>query len=260
MTRNRKRIGGEVLGRRIDALDWRQCLDRIFGWAARRESRYVCMCNVHSVVTACHDPGLGRVINGADLAAPDGAPVAWRLRTLGFAQQQRINGPDLMWKCCAGAAEEGLPVFLYGSTAATLRRLREHLEREFPRLPIAGSYAPPFRALTAKEDARVVKAIEDSGARVVFVGLGCPKQEIWMAEHRGRIRAVMIGVGAAFDYHAGVVRRAPRWMRDAGLEWLHRLVSEPRRLWRRYFVTNTLFLAYLASEMFTGWRHRTGAS
>ena len=208
----------------------------------------------------CRDPGLGRVINGADLAAPDGAPVAWRLRMPGFARQQRINGPDLMWKCCAGAAEEGLPVFLYGSTPATLRHLCAYLAREFPRLTIAGCYAPPFRPLTPKEDAQVVRVIEESGARVVFVGLGCPKQEVWMAAHRGRIRAVMIGVGAAFDYHAGVVRRAPRWMRDAGLECLHRLVSEPRRLWRRYFVTNTLFLAYIASEMITGWRHRIGVS
>src|SRR5262245_63117932 len=187
MTRDGKRVGGEVVGRRIAALGWRPCLDGVFSWAARRESRYVCMCTVHSVVTARRDAGLGRVINSADLAAPDGAPVAWRLRTLGFSRQQRINGPDLMWKCCAGAAEEGLPVFLYGSTAATLRRLREYLAREFPRLTIAGSYAPPFRALTAKEDARVVKAIKDSGARVVFVGLGCPKQEVWMAEHRGRM-------------------------------------------------------------------------
>jgi N-acetylglucosaminyldiphosphoundecaprenol N-acetyl-beta-D-mannosaminyltransferase len=259
MARNRGRTGGKVLGRRIDALDWRQCLDRIFGWAARGKSRYVCLCNVHSVVTACRDPGLDRVIDGADLAAPDGAPVAWRLRSLGFARQQRINGPDLMWSCCAGAAEEGLPVFLYGSTAATLQRLRARLESEFPALVIAGCHAPPFRELTEKEDARVVRAIEDSGARVVFVGLGCPKQEVWMAAHRGRIRAVMIGVGAAFDYHAGVVRRAPRWMRGIGLEWLHRLVSEPRRLWRRYLVTNALFLAYLAGEILAGWRHRTGA-
>jgi N-acetylglucosaminyldiphosphoundecaprenol N-acetyl-beta-D-mannosaminyltransferase len=260
MLRNRKRIAGEVLGRRIDVLDWRQCLDRILGWAGRRESRYVCMCNVHSVVTARRDPAFGRVINGADLAAPDGAPVAWRLRALGFPKQQRISGPDLMWKCCAGAAEEGLPIFLYGGTTMALQRLSAYLAREFPRLAIVGCYAPPFRPMTEAEDARVVDAIEHSGARVVFVGLGCPKQEVWMAAHRGRIRAVMIGVGAAFDYHAGVLRRAPRWMRNAGLEWLHRLASEPRRLWRRYFVTNTLFLAYLAGEMLAGWRRRIGES
>jgi N-acetylglucosaminyldiphosphoundecaprenol N-acetyl-beta-D-mannosaminyltransferase len=165
-----------------------------------------------------------------------------------------------MWKCCAGAAEEGLPIFLYGGTTMALQRLSAYLAREFPRLAIVGCYAPPFRPMTEAEDARVVDAIEHSGARVVFVGLGCPKQEVWMAAHRGRIRAVMIGVGAAFDYHAGVLRRAPRWMRNAGLEWLHRLASEPRRLWRRYFVTNTLFLAYLAGEMLAGWRRRIGES
>lgn len=249
MTARAYPFSGPVLGSRVDALDWRQCLARIVEWAARRESRYVCLCNVHSIVTARRDPGFGRVINDADLAAPDGAPVAWRLRTLGFGGQRRVAGPDLMWKCCARAAAEGLPVFLYGGGARTLRRLTAYLAREFPDLKVAGCYAPPFRPLTAEEDARIAAAIADSGARIVFVALGCPRQEAWMASHRGRIRAVMVGVGAAFDFHAGVVRRAPRWMREAGLEWLHRLASEPRRLWRRYLVTNTLFVAYLLGEL-----------
>ncbi len=249
MTVHPYRFGGSVLGSHIDALDWRQCLARIVEWAARRESRYICMCNVHSIVTARRDPGFGRVINDADLAAPDGAPIAWRLRALGFGGLRRVSGPDLMWKCCARAAAEGLPIFLYGGTAGTLRRLAAYLAREFPGLRLAGCYAPPFRPLTAEEDAQVARAIEGSGACIVFVALGCPRQEAWMAAHRGRIRAVMIGVGAAFDFHAGVTPRAPRWMREAGLEWLHRLASEPRRLWRRYLVTNTLFVAYLLGEL-----------
>lgn len=242
----------EVLGAPIDAVSWLRCLDRIVAWASRGESRYVCMCNVHSVVTARLNPEFRKVVSRADLAAPDGAPVAWRLRRMGHLGQERINGPDLMWRCCVRVAGAGLPVFLYGGTSRTLGRLRAKLLRELPDLRIAGWYAPPFRRLTAREDEDIVRSINDSGARIVFVALGCPKQEAWMAAHRGRIRAVMIGVGAAFDYHAGVVRRAPGWMRDVGLEWLHRLLSEPRRLWLRYFVTNTLFCAYLFGDVLRG--------
>jgi N-acetylglucosaminyldiphosphoundecaprenol N-acetyl-beta-D-mannosaminyltransferase len=246
-----------VLGSRIDAVDWGQCLDRIAGWASNRDSRYVCMCNVHSVVTARREARFGNVINAADMAAPDGSPIAWYLRREGFRKQERINGPDLMWKCCARAAAEGLSVFLYGGSRRTLELLRDRLTREFRGIRLAGYYAPPFRRLMEVEDARVVRMIEASGAQIVFVALGCPKQEAWMHAHRGKIHAVMIGVGAAFDYHAGALRRAPVWMRNAGCEWLHRLFSEPRRLWRRYLVTNTLFLAYLIPEIL---RNATGGN
>lgn len=252
MSFNPNRVRTTVLGAPIDAIDWLRCLDRIVAWASRRESRYVCMCNVHSVVTARQDPKFRWVVSRADLAAPDGAPVAWRLRRMGFRGQQRINGPDLMWRCCVRAAGAGLSVFLYGGNASTLARLRARLARELPELTVAGCHAPPFRPLTAEEDEEIVRMIDQSGAHIVFVALGCPKQEAWMAAHRCRIRAVMIGVGAAFDYHAGVVARAPDWMRNAGLEWLHRLLSEPHRLWRRYLVTNTLFCAYLLGELLRG--------
>lgn len=248
------RTGAGVLAVRIDAADWWQCLDRIAEWAAGRESRYVCMCNVHSIVTAQREPAFRAVINAADLALPDGAPIAWCLRRRGFPGQRRISGPDLMWRCCARAEQENLSVFLYGCGTETLQRLSRHLAREFPGLKLAGSHAPPFRPLTAEEDAQVERMIESSGAQIVFVALGCPKQEAWMAAHRGRIRAVMLGVGAAFEYHAGVVRRAPRWMQAAGMEWLYRLLSEPGRLWRRYLVTNTLFIAYSLGEFFRGGR------
>jgi len=254
MAKVRDRLGASVLGAHIDAVGWGECLERILAWAARAESRYVCLCNVHSVVTARRDPGFRDVVNGADLALPDGAPVAWRLRAHGFRVQQRITGSELMWKCCARAAGEGLPVFLYGGREETLRRLSARLTREFPRIRIAGCYAPPFRPLTPGEEAQVAEAINDSGTRIVFVALGCPRQETWMAAHRGTIRGVMIGVGAAFDWYAGVNRRAPRWMQEAGLEWLHRLASEPRRLWRRYLVTNTLYIGHLAAEAVGGGR------
>lgn len=245
-----------VLAPHVDAVDWQQSVDRITEWASRHQSRYVCLCNVHTVVTARRDPGFNWAVNRADLVTPDGAPIAWYLRWRGFPEQQRISGSELMWKCCARAAEEGLSVFLYGGSAETLKRLSLRLIREFPTLKLAGCHAPPYRPLTPEEDERVVRSIERSNAHIVFVSLGCPKQEAWMAAHQSRIYSVMIGVGAAFDFHAGVVKRAPQWMQDAGLEWLHRLLSEPRRLWRRYLVTNTLFCAYLLGELLHGRRAR----
>ncbi|MCL4472132.1 MAG: WecB/TagA/CpsF family glycosyltransferase [Sulfuricella sp.] len=247
----RGRVTGQVLGASIDAVAWDEALVRIQGWAARRESRYVCICNVHSVITASQDAEFSRVVNEADMATPDGAPVAWMLRRLGFADQPRISGPDLMWALCERCAAENLAVFFYGSTETTLRLLEKRLCAAFPGLQVAME-SPPFRALTAEEDAAAVDRINASGVGFVFVGLGCPKQELWMAEHRGRVNAVMIGVGAAFDFHAGKVTRAPRWMRDNGLEWLHRLASEPGRLWKRYLVTNTLFILGAARQLLLG--------
>jgi len=244
-----------VLSVPIDVLTWGHALTRISSWAAQRESRYVCICNVHSVVTAGQDAAFGRVVREADMVTPDGAPVAWMLRKLGCADQQRINGPDLMWKYCEQAAQSGESIYLYGGMPETLVILQRRLAEAFPGLRVAGAYSPPFRAATKEEDEADVVRINASGATTVWVSLGCPKQEIWMAAHRGRINAVMIGVGAAFDYHAGTIKRAPKWMQNAGLEWLHRLCSEPRRLWRRYLVTNTLFVIGAARQLvFGGFR------
>ncbi|MFZ2172306.1 MAG: WecB/TagA/CpsF family glycosyltransferase [Methylococcaceae bacterium] len=201
------------------------------------------------MVTATQDIEYGRVVNEADMATPDGAPLAWMLRRLGHAGQQRISGPDLMWRYCEQAQSRAEPIFLYGSSEQTLVALKVKLLAAFPSLNIMGAISPPFRALTQDEDAAIVEQINSSGAGVVWVSLGCPKQELWMAAHCGRIHAVMIGVGAAFDYHAGTIKRAPKWMQDCGLEWLYRLASEPRRLWKRYLVTNTLFLLGAARQL-----------
>ena len=241
-----------VLSAPIDVLTWEHALARISSWAAQRESRYVCICNAHSVVTAGQDAAFGRVVQEADMATPDGAPVAWMLRKLGYAHQQRINGPDLMWKYCEQAAQRGESIYLYGGMPETLEILQRRLADVFPGLRVAGAYAPPFRVATNEEDAADVARINASGATTVWVSLGCPKQEKWMAAHRGRVKAVMIGVGAAFDYHAGTIKRAPGWMQNAGLEWLHRLCSEPRRLWRRYLVTNTLFVIGALKQLVFG--------
>ncbi len=241
-----------VLGADIDTLEWSTVLATLSTWAHKQESRYICICNAHSIVTARQDKAFSTAIAQADMATPDGAPVAWMIRRLGFKTQQRINGPDLMWNYCAQAAQQHESIYLYGGTSATLQELQCRLARVFPGLRVAGAESPPFRPLTADEDAAVVARINASGAGTVWVSLGCPKQELWMAAHRGRVNAVMIGVGAAFEYHAGVIPRAPRWMQNSGLEWLHRLYTEPRRLWRRYLVTNTLFIVGAARQLMSG--------
>lgn len=243
---------GDVLGAPIDVTDWDCALDRIVTWGRRHESRYVCICNVHSVITSRQDARFAEVVANSDMNTPDGAPVAWMLRREGFCDQQRINGPDLMWRHAEIAARVGQPIFLYGGMEATLERLRKTLLAAFPELIIAGMHSPPFRALTLEEDEAIVGMINASGAQIVWVGLGCPKQELWMAAHRGRINAVMVGVGAAFSYHSGELQRAPALMRDTGLEWAYRLAFEPRRLAKRYFVTNSLFISLAARKLLRG--------
>lgn len=251
MTEHSNRLTGRVLGAPIDALDWAQAVERLMGWARARESRYVCICNAHVVVTARQEPAYGQVLENADMNTPDGAPVAWALRQGGFKGQGRISGPDLMPRLCEEAAREGVKVLFYGSTDRTLALLREQLSARYPGLEIVDAISPPFRALSEEEDRAMVERINASGAGLIFVGLGCPKQEFWMATHRGAVSGVMLGVGAAFDFHAGTVKRAPQWMQDNGLEWLHRLCSEPRRLWKRYFVTNTLFVLGMLRQLAT---------
>lgn len=238
-----------VLGSPIDVVSPAGAVARIADWAARRESRFVCICNAHSVVTARTDKALEQAIKTADMATADGAPVAWMLRRLGARGQERVSGPDLMLEYCERAARTGESIYLYGSTEHTLALLIAALQAKFPGLQIAGTESPPFRPPTPEEDSATIRKINESSAGTVWVSLGCPKQEAWMARHRGAVQAVMIGVGAAFDFHAGAIPRAPAWMRSSGLEWLHRLLSEPRRLWRRYLVTNSIFLWSAAVQL-----------
>jgi N-acetylglucosaminyldiphosphoundecaprenol N-acetyl-beta-D-mannosaminyltransferase len=238
-----------VQGVPIDVLNWDDALSRLAHWAAARQSRYVCIVNAHSVVTGRLEPEFGEVLRGSDMSTPDGAPVAWMMRRLGYASQQRINGPDLMWRYLEQASVRGESVYFYGGSPETLKTLQGVLAQKLPALKVAGAVSPPFRALTPEEDQADVDAINASGAGTVWVSLGCPKQERWMAAHRGRVNAVMIGVGAAFDYHAGTIQRAPLWMQRNGLEWFYRLCTEPRRLWRRYLTTNTAFIVGAAKQL-----------
>jgi exopolysaccharide biosynthesis WecB/TagA/CpsF family protein len=212
---------------------------------------------VHAVVTASCDPALRDKVNSFDLVTPDGQPVRWAVNLLHRAGlRERVYGPELMLRLCRGAAQRGIPIYLYGGSPAVLEKLRDNLLRLFPGLPIAGAESPPFRALTPEEDDAVVERINGSGARLVFIGLGCPKQDLFAYQHRSRIRAVQLGVGAAFDFHAGVKKMAPGWMQRHGLEWLDRLSQEPGRLWRRYLVTNSIFLAKLAVALWCRRRPR----
>lgn len=243
------RQGHFVLGTWVDALSWDDALDRMLAWGAARESRYVCVCNVHSVITATRDALLRSALDGADLSTSDGAPIAWAMRRLGLGTQERIAGPDLMWRYLHHAERLGQKVFLYGSTDATLVSLHRAIVREFPRIEVRGMLSPPFHTPSTTEDEAEIATINHSGAHLVFVALGCPKQEKWMAAHRGKIKAVMVGVGAAFDFHAGTKGRAPLWWQSHGLEWLYRLGAEPRRLLRRYLVTNTLFVVGFAKQL-----------
>lgn len=249
------RITVAILGSLIDAVRWDDAVDRITRWAARRESRYVCACSVHSLVTASRDPAFREIINSADMAVPDGMPVAWLLRKAGFPQQQRVNGPDLMWRLCESAAATGQALFFYGGSSRALVQLQTRLNSLMPALKIAGMNSPPYAPQSEGEDRTITALINASGAAIVFVALGCPKQEQWIAQHRGKIHAVMIGVGAALDYHAGTLKRAPRWMQESGLEWLYRLMKEPRRLWRRYLTVNAMFLLRIAQELLKEHRH-----
>ena len=187
--------------------------------------------------------------------APDGQPVRWALNLLhGARLPDRVCGPETMFRLCRRSAEEGVPVYFYGGAPDVLEALQANLKQQFPGLQVAGAYSPPFRPLTPDEDEAAVRAINESGAGMVFLGLGYPKQDLFAYEHRRRIVPVQLCVGAAFDFHAGRVPRAPRWMQRSGLEWCHRLAQEPKRLWRRYLVGNTLFLAKLARALLAGER------
>lgn len=224
-------------------------LGRIIRLGKARTSSYVCCVNAHMVAEASRDPALQTVVDEADVASPDGMPVVYSMRLLHGRRQERVAGNDLLPAVIARAESEGQSVFFYGSTEAVLKGIEERLEADHPKLVIAGTYTPPFRDLTDAEMSSAADAVNASGANIVFVSLGCPRQERWMAAMRGRIDAVMLGVGGAFPLFAGMDSRAPRWLRDLSLEWSYRLAREPRRLWRRYLVTNSIFLWLLLREL-----------
>lgn len=238
-----------VVGSRVDLTSYDDAVEKICGWAERGESRYVVVSTVNNVVESMDDPEYRQIVNDADLVTPDGMPLVWALRMLGMPEATRVYGPDLMPAICAQAAHQGIPIALYGGTTDVLVRLGSILYDRFPGLKIAFAWSPPFRKLTPEEDGSITRSIAASGARIVFVGIGSPKQDRWAASRKGELPAVMVGVGAAFDFLSGSKKQAPVWMQDHGLEWAFRLFSEPRRLWRRYLVGNPRFVYHFAGQL-----------
>ena len=238
-----------ILGMRVDATSYDAAVRQIIGWARGSESRYVCVAAVNNVIQGLDDPRFRQVMNDADLVTPDGMPLVWGLRRLGIREATRVYGPDLVPRVLGEAEGEGLAVGFYGGTPNVLDALVAEVASRWPDLKIAYAYSPPFRTLTRDEDNEIVGAINASGARILFVGLGCPKQESWMATHRDQIVPVMMGVGAAFDFLAGAKRQAPVALRKAGLEWLFRLATEPRRLTKRYLLQNPRFAWLFGAQL-----------
>ena len=238
-----------ILGTAINSTDYLAATRLIVKWAHTNDSRYVCIANVHSLMEARDSQEYYRIVNSADLTAPDGMPLVWMMRLKGERGQARIYGPTLMLHVLEAAARENISVGFYGSTYDVLSRLTERVHSKYPTLKVGFAYDPPFRGLSQEEDDEIIRRINASNVRILFVGLGCPKQERWMAAHRGTVTAVMLGVGAAFDFHAGVKSQAPIWIQQIGFEWLYRLAGEPRRLWRRYLYNNPRFIFLAVADL-----------
>jgi N-acetylglucosaminyldiphosphoundecaprenol N-acetyl-beta-D-mannosaminyltransferase len=223
-------------------------------WRTDGQRKYVCLISVHGLVVAQRDPAIRSALNGCGLAAEDGMPLVWWSHLAGFGQARRVCGSDLLDAVCAYGLQRGYRHYFYGGGPNVLELLIDRLQRRHPGLIVAGSCAPPFRPLTADEDAEDIATINEARPDFVWIGLGMPKQEKWMVEHLGKIDATaLIGIGAAFDFHAGAKPRAPIWMQRSGLEWLFRLMTEPRRLGHRYLVDNALFVGHMLQQV-TGWK------
>jgi N-acetylglucosaminyldiphosphoundecaprenol N-acetyl-beta-D-mannosaminyltransferase len=231
-----------ILGMRVDATTYEEVGDAVLELARAGQGGAVCCSTIHMAMECFDDPNLRRKVNAADRVTPDGVSLVWALGALGVRGATRVYGPLLTLELCRRAAEAGMPVGFYGGTPEVVTAVRDRVQALYPGLEVPFAWSPPFRALDPHEDARITDAVEVSEVGILFVGLGCPKQEHWMAAHRDRLSCVIVAVGAAFDFIAGTQPQAPSWMQRAGLEWAFRLASEPRRLWRRYLVGNLRFL------------------
>ncbi len=246
----------DVLGVRVSAIDMPAALATLGRWVARGERHYVCVTGVHGVMESLRDPALRGIHNAAGLVTPDGMPLVWLGRAAGMEHMRRVYGPDLLAAVCGRSVAAGWRHYLYGGADGVPELLAERLRARYPGLEVVGTYSPPFRPLTPEEDEAVVDRINAADPHFVWVGLSTPKQERWMAAHRAALRApALLGVGAAFDFAAGLKRQAPRWMQRSGLEWAFRLATEPGRLGRRYLVNNPLFIWHVARQLIGGVRY-----
>ena len=239
----------KILGLDVASTSYADTVSKSLDWASRQESRAVFFANVHVVMEAYDDRQFRESLNGGDLTCPDGMPLVWALRALGNRNASRVYGPDSTVALLAAAEEADVPVGFYGGSPEVLQQLIEHVRQRHPRLRIVYELSPPFRPLSTEEDEEITQGIVSSGVRMLFVGLGCPKQEKWVMDHRGKIPAVMFAVGAAFDFIAGTTPQAPRWMMRSGLEWVFRFASEPKRLARRYLKHNPRYVAYFLWQL-----------
>lgn len=249
----------EILGMRVDATTYPDAIDRVLRWADAGGSRTVGVATVNNVMESHDDPSFRDVMNDCDLVTPDGVPLVWALKLLGVGDATRVYGPELTPRLLARAARDAVPVGFYGGSPEVIDALRDVAAERWPELRIAYAYSPPFRQLDEGEEDEIVNAIIASGTRILFVGLGCPKQERWMQAHRDRLPIVQLGVGAAFDFLAGAKRQAPALMQRAGLEWLFRLATEPRRLWKRYLRHNPRFVVLFGAQAVGARRGQGGA-
>ncbi len=238
-----------ILGVGISAITMNDALSQISSWIRKGEKQYVSVCTVHTIMECQKNDIMRQAVNGASLATPDGMPLVWLGKIKNNRQVGRVYGPDLMLALCELSAQKGYTQYFYGGAEGVPKELSQTLQRRYSGLKVVGAYSPPFRPLTETEDRQIVEQINQANPDIIWVGLGTPKQDLWMASHRNLLNApVIIAVGAAFDFHTGRIPQAPSWMQRVGLEWLYRLVQEPKRLWYRYLVYNPLFILKILAQ------------
>jgi N-acetylglucosaminyldiphosphoundecaprenol N-acetyl-beta-D-mannosaminyltransferase len=242
-----------VIGSPVAALSFQGQIDTIIQWAASStcKSRFVCVANTHMLIEAYWNSAFRTILQSADLITPDGMPLVWMMKLLGARDSGRVAGMDILLALCSQVSERNISMFFVGSQSEILVRMQRRLKSEFPDLKVVGMEPLPFGQTAPEEDAALIQKINESGAKVVFVSLGCPKQEYWMAQHKHKINAVMIGIGGVFPIYAGIHKYAPKILRRSGLEWLYRLSREPRRLWKRYAYTIPVFLWLAFKQIYT---------
>ena len=238
----------EILKTNINVTNMSETLAYINAHINELRGRYICVSNVHTTVMSYENEKYRKIQNSAAMALPDGAPLSIHSRKKGYKNAKRVTGPDLMIEIFKISPQKKYRHFFYGSTQATLDKMKAVIEKDYPDMQIAGMYSPPFRQLTEEEDKKVIEMINNSNADFIWVGLGAPKQEFWMYNHKNKVNGVMIGVGAGFDYLAGYIKRAPEWMQKLSLEWCYRFLQDPKRLGKRYLTTNIKFLKFIHDE------------
>lgn len=243
----------EVLGLSVTTGRYSDFIDKIKHLALSNKSSYVCVANVHMLVEAHNNKSFADIVNSADIVTPDGTPLVWALRLLHKYTQDRVAGMDLLPDLLKQSEQDNIPVYFFGGTEEMIKKTVQFLKVKYPQLTVAGYYSPPFRPLTDTEKTEIERNINRSDAKIVFAVLGCPKQEKWMASMKGKINACMVGIGGALPVLIGEQKRAPKWMQKCGLEWLYRFMQEPRRLAKRYFVTNSIFIWLLLKAMLKQW-------